>query len=297
MSRARPAVRLALAAAVLAGSCAGPDAEASPEAGVDASTVEAGVAVTLSIDRSSVGSGQAVGAIVTVRNLGSDSVRWRGGGCDLLDSVTVRAVGGPAGQGGAEGDAAVDAVDGDPDARLVDRFVRSVAGLQDDPDRGRTIATPGSGTGRACQIDHGFAELGPGERLVERVAWRAVTLAGAPLPAGRYEIVAAFPMLAADSRLVPAAFEAARDIAAVTVGIELEVLGGDPGLGAADALRALIDQTPLGGWVRAGSVDARDAMLSLDDRGWRLDVRLPTGVMAVGRIALHGGRGSMVVER
>ena len=230
---------------------------------------------------------------MTVRNVGAEAVRWRGGGCDLLDSVTIHAIGSAEDASDPEG--ATD--DGDQEARLVDQFVQAVAGLQDDPDRGRTISAPGSGAGRACQIDHGFAELRPGERLVERVAWRAVTVAGAPLPAGRYEVVAAFPMLATDSRLVPAAFEAARDIAAVTVRIELEVTGGDPGVSAAVALRALVDETALGGWVRTGSVDARDATLSLDDRRWRLHVRLPTGGAAVGTIALDGSDSAMVIER
>jgi hypothetical protein len=104
-------------------------------------------------------------------------------------------------------------------------------------------------------------------------------------------------MLATDSRLVPAAFEAARDIAAVTVRIELDVTGGDPGVSAAAALRALVDETALGGWVRTGSVDARDATLSLDDRRWRLHVRLPTGGAAVGTITLAGSDSAMVIER
>lgn len=293
MIRARRTSRLALVGALLVGSCAGPDAEAGLEVGGNASTVEAGVAVSLAIDRSSVGTGEPLEAIVTVRNLGLEAARWRGGGCDLLDSVTIHAIGSTE-DASDPGEAAQDA---DQEARLVDRFVRAVAGLQDDPDRGRTIPTPGSGAGRACQIDHGFAELRPGERLVERVAWRAVTVAGAPLPAGRYEVVAAFPMLATDSRLVPAAFEAARDIAAVTVRIELEVTGSDPGVSAAAALRALVDGTALGGWVRSGSVDARHATLSLQGGGWRLDVRLPTGDTAVGTIALHDGRAAIVIER
>ncbi|MEX2184092.1 MAG: hypothetical protein WEC14_06565 [Chloroflexota bacterium] len=275
------ALALGIAVVIAAGACADDQPSPRSDVGASSSTVDHGLAVSLTVDRIAVAPGGSVEAIVVVHNLSSRKVRWRAGGCDLVGSVSVvsaaRAV-------EAEADA-----EEDVQARLVARFVDVLAQEADRPAPARPPRVAAGG-GRACQIDHGFAELGPGSRLTERVTWSALSAGGAAISPGRYVMSGAFPLVAADVPLAPAEFTSVRDVRPVAAEIEIDVEDDGPShLTAREALVALISDTPLGDWVRAGTVDAGDAGVSFDGRAWVVRIGLPAGGVAVGRVGVRDG--------
>jgi hypothetical protein len=273
------ALLLGVAVVFAAGACADDQPPPGSDAGASSSTVDHGLAVSLTVDRVAIVPGGSVEAIVVVHNLGPHKVRWRAGGCDLVGSVTVVSV------------ARVAEADPEADvrARLVTRFVDALASEADRPAPVRPRTEP-SGGGRACQIDHGFAELGPGSRLTERVTWSALSAGGAALPPARYLMSGAFPVVADDVPLAPAEFTSGRDVRpiATEIAIDVEAEGRAP-ITAREALVALISGTPLGDWVRAGAVDAGDADVSFDGQAWLVRINLPTGGAATGRVDVTGG--------
>ena len=242
-----------------------------------------GLTVQLIVERTALGAGEDVGVIVAVQNLGRAPIRWRAGGCDLRASVAVvptdRAAVVP-------GDAEMP--DEDDGARLVARFIADVAGPGDAVAPSRTIATTTPAAGRACQIDHGFAVLAPGERLEERAAWSATTAAGAPLSPGPYEMRATFPMLGRDTPLSPPDFRGERDLRPIVAAVALDIDGAGAHISGSEALRALVERTALDGWVRSGAITAAAAHLGYDGDGWTITVRSPTGGTAVGRVSADG---------
>lgn len=305
---AHPRLAAALVMAVLAGAgCGGTPRDAVVDGGpVTASTTVDGVVVGLSIDRRVVAAGATLRVIATVRNLGREPVHWRAGGCALRGAVRVVAdeegaveTGvdgtepdqGALGDGGAAGDGgAVTELAGDIGDRRVARFIAALAGPADAIAASSTPPTGSAAGDRSCQIDHGFAVLGPGEELEERAAWAATTAAGVPLPPGRYEVLASFPMLGGATPLVPADFRGDRDLAPVEAGIGLDIEAAGPAHpSAADAVAAMLAATPLDGWVRAGSISAVDGALAYDATGWSLTVRVPTGGTATA-FAMPDGR-------
>ncbi len=282
----RPAAAgLATIAALAIASCASPDAAPSGEGPSAALATLDGLTVQLSVERTELGAGEDLGVIVAVQNLGREPVRWRAGGCDLRASVAVVPTDAAAVVGGI-----AEMPDGDDGDRLVARFIAVVAGPGDGVAPSRTIATTTPAAGRACQIDHGFAVLAPGERLEERAAWSATTAAGAPLSPGPYEMRATFPMLGRDSPLVPAAFRAERDLRPVIASVEIDIdeASRHISISGADALRTLLEQTSLGAWVRSGTISAADAHLAYDGNGWTITVQVPTGGTAAGRVSADG---------
>ncbi|CAN5488282.1 hypothetical protein BH20CHL7_BH20CHL7_09800 [soil metagenome] len=273
------ALVLGVAVVIAAGACADDQPPPGSHAGASSSTEDHGLAVSLTVDRIAVAPGGSMEAIVVVHNLSSRKVGWRAGGCDLVGSVTV-----------ASAARAVEAApEGDVQARLVARFVDALALEADRPASARPRTIP-SGGGRACQIDHGFAELGPGSRLTERVTWSALSAGGAAMPPGHYLMRGAFPLVADDVPLAPAEFTSGRDVRPVAAEIAIDVEEDGQGhLTAREALLALIADTPLGDWVRAGTVDAGDAEVSFDGRAWVVRVGLPTGGAATGRVDVRDG--------
>jgi hypothetical protein len=284
MSRRAGAAAVGIMAALVASACGPAASTAEVDAPTSASAVVDGVAVHLTVDRSRLASGGSLEANVTVRHLGRDPIRWRAGGCELRGSVTVRSVGAvaEADPGGSDDPAAAD------DARRVERFIAAVAAAGDAVIPVRTVGGATTGLAASCRLDHGFAALAPGDSLEERVSWPATTVAGAPLPAGSYEVVASFPALAAEARLVPAEFEASRDVRPIAAGVALDVVGPGAPVSGAAALRALIAATALDGWIRAGSVTPVDTSMAFDGARWSVEVRLPTGGRAVGHVSADG---------
>lgn len=152
-----------------------------------------------------------------------------------------------------------------------------------------TLPTGSAAGDRSCQIDHGFAVLGPGEELEERAAWPATTAAGVPLPPGGYEVLASFPRLRGATPLVPADFRGDRDLAPVEAGIGIAIEAAGPAHpSAAEAVAAMLAATALDGWVRAGSISAVDGALAYDATGWSLTVRVPTGGTATAHATPDG---------
>jgi hypothetical protein len=269
-----------VAALLTAGAC-GDGSSAAPEAGATASVVERGVGMNLAVDRDAVFPGGSIEVIVSVQNLGAHEVRWRAGGCQLHGSVMVI----PLVPLTPEADAGI----GD-DRRLETRFVDTLAFAADRPAPADPLTAASTGD-RACQIDHGFAALAPGARLTERATWPALSAGGAALPPGVYTLSSTFPMLGSDTPLIPAAFMTERDVQAVSVEVAIEIEDdGRAHLSARAALRALLAETALGTWVRAGSVDAGDVSVAFEDPFWTVRIRLPTGGSAVGRVDVRSGR-------
>lgn len=273
---AQPKLALLLAAAaVLAGGCATEPGPAEVRQAFASSEAD-GITISLALDREETVIGAPVEAIVTVRNVGPRTIRWRAGGCALQSTVSVTA---------ARPD--VDIVAPAPVPAPVEAaFLAAVATAPGAPAAVATLQSTPSGAGRGCQIDHGFAELAPGVRLEERAVWSALTIAGGPAVPGDYIVRAAFPRLRDDAALVPANFQADRDVQPVRVDLTIRVRDvGRPTVSAGAAVLALIRGTELGDLVRSGGVKPADAVLSWDDQGWILHVRLPDGGSAVGRVA------------
>lgn len=272
------------------GACGDPAIADAEPPGSTATTVIDGIVIHLTLDRATVEPGAAIRAIVTVRNLGRDPVPWRAGGCELRSSITVaptppdmRPTADPAGRSDIPrtGDAVGD--------RRVARFIASLADPADAVAAPVTQVDRSAAGDRSCQIDHGFAVLGPGEEIEERAAWPATTAAGVPLPPGGYEVLASFPRLRGATPLVPADFRGDRDLAPVEAGIGIAIEAAGPAHpSAAEAVAAMLAATALDGWVRAGSISAVDGALAYDASGWSLTVRLPTGGTATARVGPDG---------
>ncbi len=208
----RATVALAIGAVVL-----GCGSAAQTPATVDrpsVSVVTDGVNVRLTLEQDATGPAVPLEAIVVVHNAGPRPIRWRSGGCSLVSAVTIAAVG----------------VLPAPAPRL-DReatFVARVTDGAESPKSTVTLTSEPTVDRRACQIDHGFAELAPGARLTERAEWPATTSSGAPMAPGPYRVTGSLPMLTPAAPLVPAEFRADRDLRSIVAELALDVTAGGP---------------------------------------------------------------------
>lgn len=282
-------VGLATAAMLLVG-CgpSEPDDVADPRERPWASTQRRGVTIGVALSRDAVDAGAQVEAVVNVTNVSGRTVHWRAGGCELRGSITVRPAEEPARR-------LVPAADGE---RRIAMFVDAIASVVDKPGRAVPLTAGGPEAGRGCQADHGFADLPAGDQLIERVGWTASTVAGAPLPPGRYVMRASFPILVEDLPLVPASFEELRDLDPLLVEVPLEVGGGVVPIGTGRAaLQLLLAGTAIGAAVEAGHVDAGDASLRFETGTWVIRVALPGGGTAIGQLPADGSRQPSVEVR
>ncbi len=239
------------------------------------SVVADGVSVRLTLERDATSPALPLEAIVVVHNVGPRPIRWRADGCSLVAAVTIAAAGILPAQAPPRDRAAT--------------FVARITDGAEAPGPTVTLASESAVGRRTCQIDHGFAELAPGVRLTERAVWPATTSAGAPIAPGTYRVTGSFPMLTLAAPLVPAEFRADRDLRSIDTELALEVTHDGPKrLSAENAVTALLDATPLDGLVRNGDVTAADASLRFADGAWELRVRLPSGQVAIGRVAGSG---------
>lgn len=282
------ALGLVLASALLVVGCSpeGSDPAPAPPDRPAASAQKGGVSIGVTLDRGSTDAAGRIEAIVSVENRSGRTVRWRAGGCDLRGSVTAHSAHVPPAA----------PVPDDVGQGRIATFIDAVAVVADAPAAPTTLMIEPQDGGRGCQTDHGFADLRTGERLTERVDWAATTVAGAPLPPGRYVIRGTFPMLPDGMPLVPATFRASRDVDPLTADTAVDVTGVLATIPTARAaVEALLSATDLGDAVRTGQVDARNAGISFDRGFWVLRITLPGRATAVGRVPADG-RGKPTLE-
>lgn len=275
------ALGLVLASALLVVGCSpeGSDPAPDPPDRPAASAQQGGVSIGVTLDRGSTDTTGRIEAIVVVENRSGRTVRWRAGGCDLRGSVTVRPADVPP--------AAPVPVDGGE--RRIAAFIDVLAVVADRPADPITLMIGVQDAGRGCQTDHGFADMRTGERLTERVDWAATTVAGAPLPPGRYVVRGTFAMLPVGMPLVPATFRASRDVDPLTAETAIDVTGALTTIPTARAaLEALLSATDLGDAVRTGRIDARHATITFDRGVWVVRITLPGRAVAVGRVSADG---------
>lgn len=183
-----------------------------------------GITVSLTLDRTTTTPGTSVGAALVIRNTGPTAVPWRGNGCELTAPISVIA---------DSPDEAEPVAPGPFDA-LREQLLRD-AGRPAQPElRDRVAPDPRASCRR---LDHGFSELAPGGVIRVSAVWPATTLLGTPAGPGTYRIDAEFPMLRGGAAIVPADFDARRDLDPVGVSVEFSVAADGP---------TPVEQTP--GW-------------------------------------------------
>lgn len=231
-----------------------------------------GVALTLTLERSTAAPGESLGMVFDVRNVGAGPVMWRGVRCVMSAPITVLPL-----------DLAPDPLDIPDDEVLAEAVAALIAGV-DDPARVEALPNGIRGESSSCVLDHGYSELRGGAGLRFQGVWPASTVGGAPLVPGTYLVHAEFARLRPDAALVPADYRADRDATLVAVELQLTVTSaeGPSGLSArAAAVRMISDPGVAAMLVEAaGPIAPR---LAFANDVWELRIQL-------------GGRRSLVVH-
>ncbi|HEY8439127.1 MAG TPA: hypothetical protein VIK65_10995 [Candidatus Limnocylindrales bacterium] len=175
-------VGLALTAGILA--ACGSDAEPTPSSsGPSGGATRDGVVVTISLDRSTLTSGELSSAVVTVENQSRQTRIWQGGRCNLPAAVwidTAADVSAPVGRDwpGAAG-----------------HFKDLVLPESTPGARGTFVVAPIVDASTAlCPASRGVNQLAPGRRLQLQATW-AGEVNGVAAPAGPAVVTASFAYL------------------------------------------------------------------------------------------------------
>ena len=270
---------LAAVAALAAAACSADPSGSTAETTTTTAMVD-GLAITLSADRASVPPGGRLEILATVVNAGPTPVQWRAGGCLLRSSISVT-------RQLPDAEAApVDAFAGLHELELA--LLDAVGVDLDMPAAVHSLASSAEPGTDGCQIDRGFSELAPGARLTERATWSPFTAGAAPAGAGAYVATSLFPRLRPGVAVVPADYQAVRDLAPVTTDLAFEVLAGaDPVISARSALGHLLRDTALGDLVQTGRVRPGDVSIQFREGSWSALVRFGSDVL-IGHVAGDG---------
>jgi hypothetical protein len=240
-----------------------------------ARAIRDGVIVELRLESGQVAAGRALLARVSVSNVAPGSVFWRGGGCDLLQDLTL--TGPPL--------AATAPVPNPPlgdDPAAVAALVRWASGVGEIAHE--TFRPPDlpPGMAFACTSDLRINELAPGAAEVIQATWPGTTTDTLPAPAGRYLARVSFPFLA---RLHARPFlgDPFTDKDPIVAELGFEVVGPAwAGLSARDAIDAALADMQVADWIaqdlprqRVGGVRIR----LVDGTAWRIEIDLsdPSG--------------------
>ena len=288
-ARGRCAARVAgptLAALIAIQGCGGPPPPSTSDAGAAASATRDGIAITLTIERDSLETGQVLRARVQVRSVTAEPVLWWGGGCRLDGTLTVRP------DARAEPDQALNWVG---DAARLKALLLSGSMVPAPP--GASIDTDGSfdiGDAVACRADRGFNVLEPGGNLDSEVAWQAVDLLGAPLPPGTYRVRASFPWVGPETAVDPALIDLARDLEPLVVETPLTLAGNGLDLTAGQAVDRVLADPDTARWLAAHPEQTwRATNLRWAGDRWLVELRTTLGSDA--RVSVHGRSGRVEV--
>jgi hypothetical protein len=181
---ARALAAIAVVSSLVAACAAAPTATTTAQPSPMAFIAERdGVRVVLALDHARLTPGQPLRAKVQVTNYEPGSVFWQGGGCDLLEALSV--VGPPAPE--------LDPGRAWPgEAGVLKSVTVSTEMLGFLPPQ--ALERPEVAFG--CPADLRVNELQSGETTEAVAVWPATSELGVPVPGGRYTIKASFPFLA-----------------------------------------------------------------------------------------------------
>jgi len=235
---------------------------------VSRSTEDRGVVLSLQLSTDHVRAGDPVQLIVTATNTGAGIVFWQGGGCDLLQDVSLEA---PPTQVVQPGDPP--AGDG-PDA--VAGLVRWSALSMTSPSA-MPFVPPNLAPDQmfACTSDLKINELQPGETARVAAVWHGLTGDGTPAPAGLYHVKLTFPFLARQAA-GPFKGDAFADQHPITLDAGFEV-EGEPwaGLTSDQAVDKALADARVKTWIADALPRTRvgGARIRLTDEGrWRFEI-------------------------
>jgi hypothetical protein len=235
---------------------------------VSRSTEDQGVVLTLQLSTDHVRAGDPVQLIVTATNNGAGIVFWQGGGCDLLQDVSLDA---PPAEVVQVGDPP--AGDG-PDA--VAGLVRWSALSMTSP-TAMPFVPPNLPAGQmfACTSDLRINELKPGETARVAAVWHGVAGDGTPAPAGLYHVKLTFPFLARQAA-APFKGDAFADQHPITLDAGFEVAGGPwSGLTSSQAIDKALADARVKAWIADAlpKTQVGGARIRLTEQGsWRFEI-------------------------